>query len=142
MATQGFIPKSELFEWLRESVRRRESVTLKILTDPRRNMITLRLSDGRLVYVNCEDHGPLVVLALLADCKQVRFSYSSVKPSERRELMSPGAFLKWLDTARETRADAPDSDTGTTLSVSDEERWSGTLRGGTVRKGSRRWWRL
>ena len=36
MTTQDFIPKSELFDWLRQSVRRRENVILKIVTNPQR----------------------------------------------------------------------------------------------------------
>ena len=138
MTTPTFVPKSELFDWLRGSVRRRENVALKIVTDPRRDTITLRLSDGRLVYVNCEDHGPLDALVLLVECDQVRFSYTSVKPSERRELMSSPAFLAWLDTADATPSDALDADSSSTSRTQDGERWSGTLRGGTARKGSAR----
>ena len=138
MTTQTFIPKSELFDWLRESVRRRENVVLKIVTDPQRDTITLRLSDGRLVYVNCENHGPLDALVLLVECERVRFSYASIKPSERRELMSPPAFLAWLDTAGATFPDALDADANSASRTQDGERWSGTLRGGPARKGSAR----
>lgn len=137
MATQGFIPKSELFDWLRQSVRRRENVALKIITDPQRDTITLRLSDGRLVYVSCEGHGPLDALVLLAECEQVRFNFTSAPASERRELMSSKAFLKWIDTAGAGDADVRDADAdpGPSPGASDGERWSGTLRGGTARKG-------
>ena len=135
MATQGFIPKSELLDWLRQSVRRRENVALKIVTDPQRDTITLRLSDGRLVYVACEDHSPLDALVLLSECEQVRFNFTSAPASERRELMSSDAFLKWLDTAGETAADVRGADVGGTPRDSEAKRWSGTLRGGSARKG-------
>ena len=79
MSTRSFVSKSELFDWLRSSVRRRENVALRIVTDPQRHTITLRLSMGRLVYVKCEDHGPLDALVLLTECEQVSFSYSSVR---------------------------------------------------------------
>ena len=133
MSTRSFVSKSELFDWLRSSVRRRENVALRIVTDPQRDTITLRLSTGRLVYVKCEDHGPLDALVLLAECEQVSFSYSSVRESDRPELMSSEAFMKWLDTAGEALAAqvaAPASP------AADDERWSGTLRGGQPgRKG-------
>ena len=135
MATQGYIPKSELFDWLRQSVRRRENVALKILTDPQRDTITLRLSDGRLVYVSCEGHGPLDALVLLAECEQVRFNFTSAPASERRELMSPDAFVKWLDTAGAGDADVREADPDPSPGASDGERWSGTLRSGRVRSG-------
>ena len=135
MATQGYIPKSELFDWLRQSVRRRENVALKILTDPQRDTITLRLSEGRLVYVSCEGHGPLDALVLLAECEQVRFNFTSVPASERRELMSSEAFVKWLDTAGAGDADARSADPDPSPGASDGERWSGTLRGGSARAG-------
>ena len=109
MATQDYIPKSELFDWLRQSVRRRENVALKILTDPQQDTITLRLSEGRLVYVSCEGHGPLDALVLLAECEQVRFNFTSAPASERRELMSSEAFIKWLDTAGAGDADVRDA---------------------------------
>ena len=135
MATQGYIPKSELFDWLRQSVRRRENVALKILTDPQRDTITLRLSDGRLVYVSCEGHGPLDALVLLAECEQVRFNFTSAPASERRELMSPDAFVKWLDTAGAGDADVRETGPDPSPDASDGERWSGTLRGGRARSG-------
>ena len=135
MATQGFISKSELFDWLRQSVRRRENVVLKIVTNPERDTITLRLSDGRLVYVKCENHGPLDALVLLAECEQVRFTFASAPASERRELMSSEAFLKWLETAGAGVAGARNAHTGPSPSASNGERWSGTLRGGLARKG-------
>ena len=138
MTTQRFTPKSELFDWLRSSVRRRENVALKIVTDPQRDTITLRLSDGRLVYVNCEDHSPLDALVLLAECEQVRFTFTSAPPSERRELMSSDAFLRWLDSAKETVADVRDADAGRGPRAPEGKRWSGTLRGGSARKGSAR----
>ena len=138
MTTQGFIPKSELFDWLRRSVRRRENVALKIVTDPQRDTITLRLSDGRLVYVDCEDHGPLDALFLLAECEQVRFTFTSAPASEHRQLMSSDAFLKWLDTAGTELVDVRDAGVGRSPRVSEGKRWSGTLRGGPARKGSAR----
>ena len=136
MTTRGFIPRYELFDWLRGSVRRRENVALKIVTDPQRDTITLRLSDGRLVYVNCEDHGPLDALVLLAECEQVRFTFTSAPASQRRELMSSDAFIKWLDSAKEAVAGVRDADVGRLPRAPDGERWSGTLRGGPARKGS------
>lgn len=33
MTTHTFVPKSELFDWLRGSVRRRENTALKIVTE-------------------------------------------------------------------------------------------------------------
>ena len=138
MTTQGFIPKSELFDWLRHSVRRRENVALKIVTAPQRDTIKLRLSDGRLVYVNCENHSPLDALVLLAECEQVRFNFTSAPASEHRELMSSDAFLKWLDSAGAQFADVRDTDAGRSPRASEGKRWSGTLRGGTARKGSAR----
>ena len=138
MTTQTFIPQSELFDWLRGAVRRRENVALKVVTSPQRDTITIRLSDGRLVYVNCEDHSPLDALVLLAESEQVRFSYSSAAPSQRRELMSPAAFLKWLDSASRTLPDTFDTDTAPSPRTPDANRWSGTLRGGHARKGSAR----
>ena len=138
MTTQGFIPKSELFDWLRRSVRRRENVALKIVTAPLRDTITLRLSGGGLVYVNCEDRGPLDALVLLADCEQVRFTFSSALESERRELMSSDAFLKWLDTAGTELVDVRDTGAGRSPRASEGKRWLGSLRGGPARKGSAR----
>ena len=136
MSPRSFVPKSELFDWLRGSVRRRESVALKIVTDPQRDTITLRLSNGRLVYVKCEDHGPLDALVLLVECEQVTFRYASVRESGHPELMSSDAFLKWLDTAGDALAVELDAGTGPSSRVSDDDRWSGTLRGGQARKGS------
>ncbi|MDD9980170.1 MAG: hypothetical protein OXU81_02235 [Gammaproteobacteria bacterium] len=136
MSTRSFVPKSELFDLLRGCVRRRENVVLKIVTDPQRDTIVLRLSDGRLVYVKCEDHGPLDALVLLVECERVIFTYSSVRESGRPELMSSDAFLKWLDTADDALADEPDAGIGPTSRASDNVRWSGTLRGGQARKGS------
>ena len=138
MATQGYIPKSELLDWLRQSVRRRENVALKIVTHPQRDTITLRLSDGRLVYVRCEGHGPLDALVLLAECEQVRFNFTSAPASERRELMSSEAFIKWLDTAGAGDADVRDASPDPSPGASDDERWSGTLRGGSARTGKGR----
>ena len=136
MTTQGFIPKSELFDWLRQSVRRRENVALKIVTDPRRDTITLRLSDGRLVYVSCEGHGPLDALVLLAECEQIRFNFTSAPASERRELMSSEAFLRWLDTIGAGVEDVRSPDIGDTSRASEGGRWSGALRGGPGGRGS------
>lgn len=156
MSTRSFVPKSELFDWIRSSVRRRENVALRIVTEPQRDTITLRLSTGRLVYVKCEDHGPLDALVLLAECEQVAFSYSSVRESDRPELMSSDAFLKWLDASDEAPAaeagtggapvsppasPPPAAAVGTAPAPApagegDDERWSGTLRGGQPgRKG-------
>lgn len=135
MTTKSFVPRSELIDWLRGSVRRRENVVLKIITEPQQETITLRLSEGRLIYVHCEGHGPLEALFLLSECEQVKFGYSSVRVSERRELMSPEAFLKWLDSAIGEVAGASDAHAGRSSRASDDERWSGTLRGGRVRKG-------
>ena len=136
MSTRAFVPKSELLDWLRGSVRRRENVALRIVTDPRRDTITLRLSNGRLVYVKCQDHGPLDALVLLVECERVMFSYSSVRPSRRAELMSSDAFLKWLDTAGDTLPAEPDAGTNPSSRAAAEDRWSGTLRGGRPGKGS------
>ena len=136
MSPRSFVPKSELFDWLRGSVRRRENVALKIVTDPQRDTITLWLSNGRLVYVKCEDHGPFDALVLLMECEQVTFRYASVRESGRPELMSSDAFLKWLDTAGDALAVERDAGTGPSSRTSDDDRWSGTLRGGQARKGS------
>lgn len=135
MTTKSFVPRSELIDWLRGSVRRRENVVLKIITEPQQETITLRLSEGRLIYVHCEGHGPLEALFLLSECEQVKFGYSSVRVSERRELMSPEALLKWLDSASGEVAGAFDAHADRSSPAPDDERWSGTLRGGRVRKG-------
>ena len=135
VSTQDLIPKSELFEWLRQSVRRRENVALKIVTSPQRDTIVLRLSGGRLVYVRCEDHSPLDALVLLTECEQVRFTFTSVAASERRTLMSSDAFLSWLDAAGESAVGARVVDAGSMPRASQGRQWSGTLRGGSVRKG-------
>ena len=134
MTTQGFIPKSELLDWLRRSVWRRENVVLKIVTDPRRYTITLRLSGGRLVYVDCEGHGPLDALVLLAESEQVRFTFSSAPAIERRELMSSKAFLRWLDTAGV--GEARNGGIGGMSRASEGRPWSGALRGGPSGRGS------
>ena len=136
MVTQAFIHKSELIAWLRQAVRRRESVAVKIFTHPGQDTLTIWLSDGRVVNVASKGHGPLDALLLLADCDQVRFSYNSVRASERGELMSPDAFLRWLDSVDDALPDEPDA--GADLPSGPEEgaRWSGTLRGGQGRKGS------
>lgn len=133
MSTRSFVSRSELFDWLRSSVRRRENVALRIVTDPQRDTITLRLSNGRLVYVKCEDQGPLDALVLLTECEQVSFSYSSVRAIDRPELMSPDALMKWLDAADEALA----AKVAASASLAEDgERWSGTLRGGQPgRKG-------
>ena len=111
-------------------------MVLKIIADPQQEIITLRLSEGRLIYVHCEGHTHLEALFLLSKCERVRFGYSSVRASERSELMSPDAFLKWLDPASEDVSGALDADAGSPSRASGDERWSGTLRGGQVRKGN------
>ena len=136
MTTQGFIPKFELFDWLRQSVRRRENVALRIVTDPERDTITLRLSGGRLVYVACEGHGPLDALVLLAECERIRFTFSSIPAVERRELMSPKAFLRWLDTAESEGGAGKErnADTGGTPRASRGGHGSGPLRARSSRR--------
>ena len=79
------MPKSELLDWLKGSVRRRESVVLKVIADAHKEMITLRLSEGKLIYVDCEGRTPLEALLLLSECERVKFGYSSVRVSERRD---------------------------------------------------------
>ena len=135
MTTKSFIPKSELLDWLRASVMRRESVVLKVIADPHKEVITLRLSEGKLIYVDCEGRTPLEALLLLSECERVRFGYSSVRMSERRELMSADGFLKWLDSAGENVEGTLDAESGASSRASEEGRWSGTLRGGSTRKG-------
>ena len=103
MVTQAFIPKSELVDWLRQAVRRRENVAVTIFTHPQRDTLTIRLSNGRLVNIASEGRGPFDALVLLVECEEVKFSYSSVRASERGELMSSAAFLKLLDSV----GDAP-----------------------------------
>ena len=137
MVTQAFVPKSELLEWLRQSVRRRENVALKIVTAPQRDTLEMWLSEGRLVHIKSEDRGPFDAMALLAECEQVRFSYASVRASKRRELMSSDVFLKWLDTADGgVPSSQSDANPNPPPPDSDDARWSGTLRGGQSRKGS------
>ena len=139
MTTRAFVDKAELFDWLRGCVRRRENVILKVVTDLQKDAIILRLSDGRLVYVNCEGRSPLDALVILTECEQVRFTYASARASERPELMSPEAFLKWLDTAGDGAPnvdDAVDVDADSSDGAADRDRWSGTLRGRRSRKGS------
>ena len=135
MTTKSFIPKSELLAWLRGSVRRRESVVLKVVADAHKEVITLRLSEGKLIYVDCEGRTPLEALLLLSECERVKFGYASVRMSERRELMSAEGFLKWLDSAGENAEGALDAESGASSRASEEGRWSGTLRGGPARKG-------
>ena len=135
MTTKSFIPKSELLDWLRGSVKRRESVVLKVIADAHKEVITLRLSEGKLIYVDCEGRTPLEALLLLSECERVRFGYSSVRVSERRELMSAEGFLKWLDSAGENLEGALDAEIGASPRASEEGRGSGTLRGGSTRKG-------
>lgn len=135
MTTKSFIPKSEFLDWLRGSVRRGESVVLKVIADPHKEVITLRLSEGKLIYVDCEGRTPLEALLLLSECERVKFGYSSVRTSERRELMSAEGFLKWLDSAGENVEGALDAEIGASTRASEEGRWSGTLRGGRARKG-------
>ena len=140
MATQAFIPKTELFNLLRGAVRRQENVAFKIITSPERHTILVRLSGGNLVYVNCEGLGPLDALVHLVECQDVRFTYASVKASERRELMSTEAFLKWIEAAEHSAWGNPDVDLDppphSPSSPSADVRWSGTLRGGQVKKGT------
>ena len=135
VTTRSFIPKSELLGWLRGSVRRRESVVLKVIADAHKEVITLRLSEGKLIHADCEGCTPLEALLLLSECKRVRFGYSSVRMSERRELMSAEGFQKWLDSAGESVEGALDAETGASSRASEEGRWSGTLRGAPARKG-------
>ena len=117
---------------------RRESVALKIVTDGQQDTITMRLSEGRLVYVNCEGRGPLDALVLLTECARVQFSYSSRRAVDRNELMSPDAFLHWIDSAGDMAPDTLGGVGGTPSTpsspASDAERWSGTLRGHQERK--------
>ena len=108
---------------------------LKVIADPHKEVITLRLSEGKLIYVDCEGRAPLEALLLLAECERVKFGYSSVRTSKRRALMSAAGFLKWLDSAGENAGGALDAEIGTSLRASEEGRWSGTLRGGSARKG-------
>ena len=135
MTTKRFIPKSELLDWLRGSVRRRESVVLKVIADPHKEVITLRLSEGKLIHVDCEGRTPLETLLLLAECERVKFGYSSVRTSERRALMSAEGFLKWLDSAGENVEGVFGAEIGASHRASEEGRWSGALRGGSTRKG-------
>ena len=136
MTTRGFIPKSELFDWLRQSVRRRENVALKVVTAPQRDTITLRLSEGQLVHVDCEGHGPLDALVVLSECEMVRFTFSSAPASAGRRLMSPEAFLRWLDTTGAGVEDVRSADIGDPSRASEGGHWSGALRGGPGGRGS------
>ena len=85
-----------------------------------------------------EGRGPLDALVLLAECDEVKFSYSSVRASERGELMSSAAFLKWLDSAGAAPPNEPDAGSDLSSRVADGDRWSGTLRGGQLRGGQTR----
>lgn len=138
MVTQAFIPKSELIDWLRQAVRHRENVAVKIFTHPQRDTLTIRLSNGRLVNIASEGRSPLDALVLLAECDEVKFSYSSVRASERGELMSSAAFLKWLDSVGDAPPSEPDAGSDLSSRVAHGERWSGTLRGGKLRGGQAR----
>ena len=138
MVTQAFIPKSELIEWLRQAVRHRENVAVKIFTHPKRETLVVRLSNGRLVNIASEGHGPLDALMILAECEQVKFSYNSVRPSESGELMSSDAFVRWLDSVDDTRPNEPDAGSDLSSRVAEGDRWSGALRSGQVRKSGAR----
>ena len=137
MVTQTFIRKSELIDWLRQAVRRRENVAVKVFTHPGQDTLTIWLSDGRLVNIASEGRGPLDALVLLAECEQVRFSYNSIRASERGELMSSGAFLKWLDSVDDAPPDEPDAGADPPSGPEEDDRWSGTLRGERGRKGGK-----
>ena len=117
-------------------MRRRENVVLKIMVESQQEAITLRLSAGKLIQVDCGELGSLEALLLLSECERVKFAYASVRASERRELMSADAFLKWIDSARGDAAGAFDADAGSSSRASGDGRWSGTLRGGQIRKGN------
>ena len=140
MATKAFIPKTELFSLLRGAVRRQENVAFKIVTDPVQHTILVRLSGGNLVYVNCEGLGPLDALVVLGECQNVRFTYASVDASKRRALMSPDAFLKWIDGAEKSAWGDSDIDLNppphSSSPSSVDARWSGTLRGGQAKKST------
>ena len=136
MITQAFVPKSELFDWLRGAVLRHDSVALEIVTDSQQGLIRLQLSDGRLVYVGSETHGSLGALLVLAESNRVKFSYRSVQAGQHSELMPAEVFLKWLSSEGTSLPERPDAHPLLASSNLDRGRWTGTLRDRTARTGS------
>ena len=136
MVAQAFLPQSELFEWLRHAVLRRDSVALEIVTDSQQDLIRLQLSDGQLVYAGSDTQGPLGALLVLAESDRVKFSYRSVQVSQHSALMPSEVFLQWLSTGGTDLPDRPDAHPLLVSGNLDRGRWSGTLRGRTARRGS------
>lgn len=96
MATNQFVPKSELFAQLRNIFTNKESGMLTLLTDSKTSVL-MRFSSGELTSARCRNWDIENTISALLETETVKYSYIPREGEDKEQLVAASDFMMMID---------------------------------------------
>ena len=96
MATDNFVPKSELFAQLRSIFTNKESGMLTLLTESKKSVL-MRFSNGELTSARCRHWEVEHTITALLEADNVKYSYMASASEDKDPLMAAEDFMMMID---------------------------------------------
>ena len=96
MATNDFVPKSELFAQLRSVFNNKESGMITVLTETKKSVL-MRFSEGELTSARCRNWDVEHTISALLETDRVKYSYMSSAGEDKDALIAASDFMMMID---------------------------------------------